>query len=185
MSTEALLEISAKYKICTRCRKVLCSRLVKTKSGELLPRPEFETSALIINCCITSREALVHLNHLCNELGLDTMTTAAVIAATMDLDEVVTVVETYHERYTNIVKNHEEMMVVIFRNHGPRAGTSLIHPHSQLIATGWVPRYIRWKEEGGEEYYDEWGRCVYCDILSFEMEEQSRFVFENDGFFCF
>jgi UDPglucose--hexose-1-phosphate uridylyltransferase len=105
--------------------------------------------------------------------------------ATMRLDEAVTVIETYHRRYTDIVTNREEMMVVIFRNHGPRAGTSLIHPHSQLIATGWAPQYIRWKEEGAERYYDEWGRCVYCDILSFEMEERKRFIFENDGFFCF
>ena len=51
-----------------------------------MPRPEFETAALFINCCITDRAALVGLNHLCNEVGLDTMTTAAVIAAAMDLD---------------------------------------------------------------------------------------------------
>jgi aldehyde:ferredoxin oxidoreductase len=87
VSTGSLLEIAAKYKICNRCRKVVCSRLVKTESGELLPRPEFETSALFINCCISDRAALVELNHLCNQLGLDTMSTAAVISAAMDLDE--------------------------------------------------------------------------------------------------
>lgn len=87
VGTDALLEISAKYKICTRCREVLCARMVRTDEGELMPRPEFETAALFINCCITDRTALVDLNHLCNEVGLDTMSTAAVIAAAMDLDE--------------------------------------------------------------------------------------------------
>jgi aldehyde:ferredoxin oxidoreductase len=86
VSTGALLEIAAKHKVCHRCRGILCSRLVKTESGELVPRPEFETSALFINCCITERSALVELNDLCNELGLDTMSTAAMIAAGMDLD---------------------------------------------------------------------------------------------------
>lgn len=87
VSTGALLEIAARYKICTGCRGVLCSRLVKGEGGELYPRPEFETAALFINCCITDRGALVRLNHLCNEVGLDTMTTAAIVAAAMDLDE--------------------------------------------------------------------------------------------------
>lgn len=87
VSTGALLEIAARYKICSGCRAVLCSRLVKGDDGELYPRPEFETAALLINCCVTDRSALVHLNHLCNEVGLDTMTTAALVAAAMDLDE--------------------------------------------------------------------------------------------------
>jgi len=87
VSTGALTEIAAKHKICNRCRAVLCSRLVRSESGELLPRPEFETSALLINCCITDRWELVRLNDLCNELGLDTMTLAAVVAAAMELDE--------------------------------------------------------------------------------------------------
>ncbi|HPC83530.1 MAG TPA: aldehyde ferredoxin oxidoreductase C-terminal domain-containing protein [Thermoanaerobaculaceae bacterium] len=87
VSTGALLEIAARYKVCTGCRSVLCSRLVKGDDGELYPRPEFETAALFINCGITDRSALVRLNHLCNEVGLDTMTTAALVAAAMDLDE--------------------------------------------------------------------------------------------------
>ena len=60
--------------------------MVRTEEGELVPRPEFETAALFINCCVTDRTAMVDLNHLCNEVGLDTMTTAAVMAAGMDLD---------------------------------------------------------------------------------------------------
>lgn len=86
VSTGALLEIAARYKVCTGCRSVLCSRLVKGEDGRLYPRPEFESAALFINCCITDRAALVRLNHLCNEVGLDTMTSAAMVAAAMDLD---------------------------------------------------------------------------------------------------
>ena len=87
VSTDALLEISGKHKICSRCRGIICSRMVKTEKGEILPRPEFETAGLFINCGITEREALVGLNHLCNEVGLDTMTTAAIVAGAMDMDE--------------------------------------------------------------------------------------------------
>ncbi len=87
ISTQAFLEISARLNVCLGCREILCSRLVKTREGKLLPRPEFETTALFINCGITNREDLVRLNHLCNEVGIDTMTTGAMIAAAMDLSE--------------------------------------------------------------------------------------------------
>ncbi len=86
VGTDALLEISGKYKICTRCREIICARLVKGEDGELYPRPEFETAALFINCGITDRQAMVDLNHLCNEVGVDTMSTGGVIASAMDLD---------------------------------------------------------------------------------------------------
>lgn len=72
-------------------------------------------------------------------------------------------------------------MVLIFRNHGRRAGTSLVHPHSQIIVTGLVPNYLRWKEDEARRYFDEWGRCVYCDILHYELEERKRLILENDS----
>lgn len=105
--------------------------------------------------------------------------------ASMDKTSVIPIVETYHRRYTDILQDKHSMMVVIFRNHGPKAGTSLIHPHSQLIALGWVPSNIRWREDVAERYYDRWGRCVYCDMLRFEMSEGRRSILENPSFFAF
>jgi aldehyde:ferredoxin oxidoreductase len=50
-------------------------------------RPEFETIALWINCCILDRDAIFHMNRLCNELGVDTMTFGSVMAGAMELSE--------------------------------------------------------------------------------------------------
>jgi UDPglucose--hexose-1-phosphate uridylyltransferase len=83
------------------------------------------------------------------------------------------------------MRQHRNMLALIFRNFGTRAGSSLDHPHSQLVVTGMVPRYIRWREEEAERYFDRWGRCVYCDILEFELEDRERVVLENDSFACF
>ncbi len=76
-------------------------------------------------------------------------------------------------------------MIIIFRNHGARAGASLIHPHSQLIVTSFVPHHIRWREEEAQRYFDEWGRCVFCDTLDFERREQRRVVLDNKTFLAF
>jgi UDPglucose--hexose-1-phosphate uridylyltransferase len=95
------------------------------------------------------------------------------------------VIETYHARYLDLMKEDDNMMVLIFRNHGKGAGTSLIHPHSQLIATGIVPNHIRWRETEAQRYFDEWGRCVYCDIVAYEGREARRMVYENEFFLSF
>jgi UDPglucose--hexose-1-phosphate uridylyltransferase len=105
--------------------------------------------------------------------------------ALMSSEEVEIVIETYHRRYVDLMKAHRNMMIIIFRNHGLQAGTSLAHPHSQLIATGMVPNYIRRREEEAQRYFDEWGRCVYCDILNFEMQDRRRVVLENSSFLAF
>lgn len=95
------------------------------------------------------------------------------------------VVETYHRRYVDLMREHDSMMVTIFRNHGEKAGTSLLHPHSQIIVTGMVPNHLRRREEEAQHYYDQWGRCVYCDILAHEARDGTRVVFGNDAFLAF
>ena len=105
--------------------------------------------------------------------------------ARMSSEEVYAVIETYHARYRELMREHENMMTIIFRNHGKRAGTSLIHPHSQIIVTAIVPHHVRSREEEAQRYFDEWGRCVYCDIMEFEMKERTRVIQENGSFVAF
>ncbi|HEY9632672.1 MAG TPA: galactose-1-phosphate uridylyltransferase [Coleofasciculaceae cyanobacterium] len=105
--------------------------------------------------------------------------------ATMSIEEVEIIIETYHKRYMDLMLVHENLMAIIFRNHGMQAGASLSHPHSQIIVTGMVPRHIRWREQEAQQYYDEWARCVYCDILEFETSNRRRVIEENQSFLAF
>lgn len=105
--------------------------------------------------------------------------------ATMSDEEVCTVVEAYRQRYLELLKIKDNLFIIIFRNHGKKAGASLPHPHSQIIATPIVPRHYRWREDEAQRYFDEWGRCAYCDIVEFEMEDRQRVIGENDHFLAF
>jgi aldehyde:ferredoxin oxidoreductase len=90
ISTEAFLAISEKHNVCNKCRHIFCTRVAKVESGPYAGegvRPEFETIALWVNCGILDREAIFHMNALCNELGLDTMTFGSVMAGAMELAE--------------------------------------------------------------------------------------------------
>jgi aldehyde:ferredoxin oxidoreductase len=90
VSTDAFLEISGKHNVCNKCRHIFCTRSAKVDSGPYAGagvRPEFETIALWINCCILDRDAIFHMNYLCNELGVDTMTFGSIMAGAMELSE--------------------------------------------------------------------------------------------------
>lgn len=105
--------------------------------------------------------------------------------ATLPEEYLTAMVKAYRLRYHDLLKIQENLFVIIFRNHGKRAGASLPHPHSQIIATPIVPRHYRWREDEAQRYYDEWGRCAYCDILESEMEDRQRVVGENEHFLAF
>ena len=90
VSTDAFLAIAGKHAVCNKCRHIFCTRLAEVESGPCAGRgvrPEFETIALWINCCILDRDAMFHMNRLCNDLGIDTMTFGSVTAGAMEMAE--------------------------------------------------------------------------------------------------
>ncbi|MDJ0731111.1 MAG: galactose-1-phosphate uridylyltransferase [Crocosphaera sp.] len=105
--------------------------------------------------------------------------------ATMSVEEVEILIETYHHRYLAMMEDPQILMVILFRNHGSSAGASLRHPHSQIIGTSVVPRNRRWQDQEAQRYFDHWDRCLYCDMLQFEIEQQERIILENSSFVAF
>jgi UDPglucose--hexose-1-phosphate uridylyltransferase len=103
----------------------------------------------------------------------------------MTADEMVRLVDTYYWRYINLLAQHNSMSVIIFRNHGKRAGASLVHPHSQLVVTPIVPREIRWRESRELDYYDMWGRSLMSDVLKQELEDGRRIISQTQHFVAF
>lgn len=95
------------------------------------------------------------------------------------------VIRAYRARYQALNANPANELVLIFRNQGERAGTSLVHPHSQIVATPIVPVPIRRTLYEAERHYDALGRCVFCDILEHELECKERIVAENRHFVAF
>jgi aldehyde:ferredoxin oxidoreductase len=81
--TEKYLEKNAS---CWAC-PIGCTRLTRTEkvAGE---GPEFETTwAFGAECGVADMEAIIEANHLCNDLGLDTISAGSTIACAMELSE--------------------------------------------------------------------------------------------------
>ena len=102
--------------------------------------------------------------------------------ALMTYEQVEKILITYQERYNDLKKNREYKFIVIFKNHGWASGTSLIHPHSQIVATPIIaPSYNR-EFEIAHEYYVDTGSCLFCDLLDEELESKERIVTETEQF---
>jgi UDPglucose--hexose-1-phosphate uridylyltransferase len=105
--------------------------------------------------------------------------------ALMSNEEVENILKVYRERYLAVSEIEGIESVVIFKNHGSAAGTSLEHPHSQLIATPVVPPQVRGRLEQAVSFFDLNGRCVFCTMLESELKEKVRIVLETDNFVAF
>jgi UDPglucose--hexose-1-phosphate uridylyltransferase len=84
------------------------------------------------------------------------------------------------ERFVDLSGDRRFKYILFFRNHGPLAGASLPHPHSQIIALPMVPIEVVAELEGMQQYAEYRDRCPYCDIIQQERESGDRVVFETD-----
>jgi UDPglucose--hexose-1-phosphate uridylyltransferase len=105
--------------------------------------------------------------------------------ALFSVNELADVFRTYHQRYDAIRKDSRIEAVIVFKNHGERAGTSLVHPHAQLAATPIVPNQIRARVEEAIRYFDDTGECVFCRTLREELIARDRIVCETAHFVAF
>jgi len=105
--------------------------------------------------------------------------------ATMDLDQVTRVLVAAGERFNRLQQDHRLNYVAFFRNNGLAAGSSLSHPHTQIIATPITPTNIRLEIEEARRHYDDRMHCVYCETIEKEREAGARVVLETAAFFVF
>ncbi len=103
----------------------------------------------------------------------------------MDEGEVEAVLQAWQQRYQAVARIPAVKSIIIFRNHGAAAGTSLEHPHSQMVATAIVPRHIRNKYEVAVSYYDDHGHCLYSDLAARELAAGTRVIMDTERYLVF
>jgi len=105
--------------------------------------------------------------------------------ALLDDAQVETIVQTYLNRFKFASQDSRVEQVTIFKNHGEAAGTSLEHPHSQVIATPVITAQLRDRLINALKHFDEFGECIFCRVLDQELKEGTRVVLETPHFVTF
>ena len=102
--------------------------------------------------------------------------------ALLPVDRVRDVLTLYRERTRAIYADSRVEHVIVFKNHGEAAGSTLDHPHSQIVGTPVVPGQVRVRIEEALRQYGQLGECLYCYCMRQEIAGEVRIVEETPTF---
>jgi UDPglucose--hexose-1-phosphate uridylyltransferase len=122
----------------------------------------------------------VGIHELIVETPVHNLTTA-----TMSVEQLMGVVQTYKDRFTEIYKDLRVEYVIIFKNYGPSAGTLIEHPLSQIVGLPITPLQIRERYEASMKFFDDTGDCLMCKTIHDELHDGVRVLFNTEHFLSF
>jgi UDPglucose--hexose-1-phosphate uridylyltransferase len=103
--------------------------------------------------------------------------------ADLDEDQIGKVINAHIIRMNDLKKDPRLKYALVFKNYGYQAGSSVIpHSRSQLIATPVTPKRIKEELAGAMNYFYYRNRCIFCDLLRFELKDEKRIVLDMNGF---
>jgi len=105
--------------------------------------------------------------------------------ATMETTDILNVLKTYQQRINSLMELPYIESVIPFRNHGVKAGASLIHPHSQIIALPVIPKDVISRMNESIRHHEEHRDCIFCSLLNKELDSKERIVIESQYFVVF
>ncbi|MEG2087794.1 MAG: galactose-1-phosphate uridylyltransferase [Angelakisella sp.] len=94
-------------------------------------------------------------------------------------------VDLWCERFADISSDSKIKYTFIFENRGEPVGVTMPHPHGQIYGYPFVPKKLQLETASAKEYYDEHGKCIFCDMLDNEIRDGRRIIFENENFVVF
>ena len=91
-------------------------------------------------------------------------------------DEIDRVLTVWASRIADLKKDVRFKYISVFKNQGLEAGEEWSHAHSQVTATIFVPRRIKYELNAAHEWYKERERCIFCDMVRQEEKKGTRIV---------
>ena len=98
----------------------------------------------------------------------------------LDLSEIQLVFNAFRDRIKHWRAVPGIAYVTAFKNAGARAGASLRHTHSQLIATNRIPAAVRRVVDRMIHHRAASGCCLHCDLIRGELKARERIVWRDD-----
>lgn len=103
----------------------------------------------------------------------------------LDLPTMRLVFAAYRDRLRYWLAESDAEYAVLFKNVGQEAGASLVHSHSQLIATNILPTDVARSLQRMEQFWSQEGECLICRTLEDELQQQVRIVQETNDLVAF
>ena len=91
-------------------------------------------------------------------------------------EEIERVLSAWATRIVDLKKDLRFKYVTVFKNQGAAAGDEYSHAHSQITATIFVPRRIKYEFSSASEWFRERERCIFCDVVRQDEKNGKRIV---------
>jgi UDPglucose--hexose-1-phosphate uridylyltransferase len=91
-------------------------------------------------------------------------------------EEIERVLWVWASRTADLKKDPRFKYVSVFKNQGPQAGEEWAHAHSEIAATMFVPRRLKYELAAAHEWYLDKERCIFCDTVRQEERQGTRIV---------
>ncbi len=91
----------------------------------------------------------------------------------------------YQKRMQDLSNHPEVQYVHVIQNHGQAGGASMVHPHSQVFATPFVPEHLHDEVTGSFVSFFQTGACIYCEMIYRELQDKERIVLDHPDFLVF
>ncbi len=95
-------------------------------------------------------------------------------------EQIKLLLEVINQRITALEKLKGIKYVSVFKNHGEKAGTSILHSHVQITAISNIPPAVKEKLAAIKKHK----KCPYCQITKIESKGKRK-CFENKTFVAF
>ncbi len=105
--------------------------------------------------------------------------------ASLPAENIAQVFQMFRQRIRDLKNDVRFRYVQVFKNQGFLAGSLIEHAHSHLVATPVIPRRLETELRWSKNHYDRKERCLYCDILRQELEQETRVVERQADFAAF
>src|SRR5215207_4053909 len=102
----------------------------------------------------------------------------------LPLDRISLVFEVWAER-TRALREAGMAYVLPFENRGTETGVTLLHPHGQIYAYGFVPQLQARAAQALQAHWENTGRDLVTDLARAEQERQIRVVAVQGGAVAF
>lgn len=94
----------------------------------------------------------------------------------------VNILRAYRDRMRLLQSDPRWRYLLVYKNQGDRAGATLEHAHSQLVALPTVPKEAIDELRGAKRHYKSTERCIYCEIIRREAYRRERLVAASESF---
>lgn len=102
----------------------------------------------------------------------------------LPIDHIIDVLKAYNQRTEELKMIEGIKYVLVFKNDGGKAGASIPHSHSQIIALPMIPPKITRESDAVDEYYLKNKTCPFCDIVKKEKDSE-RVIYKDKNILAF